>query len=172
MSGGFADLKHDEFKDLDFRTFGVEGRVCGRACGPGCNLSRLVRSVRSCTRFLGVPEGPYRDTRRRRALCLSPHGRYPEAFAYHLRRRRRRALWLWGGWWLAAGGGLVAGWQLVRGWLGLPACLAAQKRIAVAQAASLPFPGNCVSRCASPSRPWSSLHIARCGTPRGPSCSR
>ena len=53
--------------------------------------------------YLGVPEGPYRDTRRRRALCLSPHGRYPEAFAYHLRRRRRRALWLWGGWWLAAG---------------------------------------------------------------------
>ena len=35
---------------------------------------------------LGVPEGPYRDTRRRRRLSLSPHRRYPEAFAYHLRR--------------------------------------------------------------------------------------
>ena len=39
--------------------------------------------------YLGVPEGPYRDTRRRRALCLSPWGQYSEAFAYHLRRRRR-----------------------------------------------------------------------------------
>ena len=51
------------------------------------------------------------------------------------------------------------------GWLpGRTACC--EKRIAVAQAASLPFPGNCVSRCASPSRPWSSPRIARRGTPR------
>ena len=113
--------------------------------------------------FLGVPRGPYRDTRRRRALCLSPRGQYSEAFAYHLRRRRRRALWLWGGCWLAAWG-LIQNKQKTKN--NMPSRTGpCEKRIGVAQATSLPFLGNCVSRCASPSRPWSSPRIARRGTP-------
>ena len=50
-------------------------------------------------------------SRRASRLPLSPTGGTQKPLRIICVARRRRALWLWGGWWLA-GGGLGAGWLI------------------------------------------------------------
>ena len=88
-----------------------------------------MASQRTPMADLGVPEGPYRVARRRRACPSSPTDRPSEALAYRLRRRRRRACWqvawvwflvgwwLTGGWLVDSGSWLAVGWRRAGGWL-------------------------------------------------------